>query len=318
MRSWSTEAMIGTNRVGYWQEAICEAIFELDFTSADSEIRAQLCQYDLGALKLSDVSISSAHRVSRSNRAVARDRTPRFNLNFVRQGSWQVAHYGQEVCLNAGDLVLLDNRQPYTVTAAEGSLHTAVHLPIDWVRRWISRPEDAVAKPIRRGDPWYATLTTTLDESISLGCEDETTRMICVQQIGGALALALGRSAGRSSSHTQGIYRRIIAVIQGGFYDHEIDATRVAASVAISPRYLHKILAQQGTTYVRELFRVRLDHARSMLTDPRFAELSVSEIGWRCGFCDPSHFSRRFKAQFAASPGSLRVSHAEKVESILH
>lgn len=295
------------NRVDYWQSAICEAIFELDFASSDAAMHAQLCQYDLGLLKLSDVSISSAHRVSRSCRAVARDRSPRFNLNYVRAGSWQVDHYGRQVDVAAGDLVLVDNRQPYTVTAQEGTLHMAVHLPVDWIQCWLSRPEDAVARPIRVGDPWHATLTATLHETLDLGQEDDSIRAMCVQQIGGALALALGRSDSRQSSHTRGIYRRILAAIQGSFFDHQLDASKIAAAVAISGRYLHKILAQEGTTYVRELFRVRLEHARAMLCDPRFGDLSVSEIGWRCGFCDPSHFSRRFKGFFGISPGSFRV-----------
>ena len=90
------------------------------------------------------------------------------------------------------------------------------------------------------------------------------------------------------------------------FHDHELDAGRLAAALGLSPRYVHKILAREGTTYGRELVRVRLDRAAAMLRDRRFDELSIAEIGWRCGFCDPSHFSKRFRDAFGHAPGAYR------------
>jgi len=149
-------------------------------------------------------------------------------------------------------------------------------------------------------------LEATLTEAIREERGDEAWRRLCTQQIGGALALMLGANESRLSNHTRQLYRRICTAIQNRFFEHELDAACVAAEVAISPRYLHKILAQEGTTYVQELFAVRLQHACTLLKDPRFAELSVSEIGWRSGFCDPSHFSRRFKAHFGQTPGQWR------------
>ncbi len=34
------------------------------------------------------------------------------------------------------------------------------------------------------------------------------------------------------------------------------------------------------------------------LGDPRFSDLTVSEIAWRCGFTDSSHFARRFAQRY--------------------
>ncbi len=318
MRSWSTAASLGSNRVHYWREAICEAIFELEFASADSEMTARLDQHDLGIVKLSDVAISSAHQVTRSRQAAARDKSARFNLNFVREGSWLVDHYGRQVEVGAGELVLLDSRQAYTVTAQEGATHVSAHLPIDWLQTWLPSPEDAVARPICPGTPWYGMLTATLNEIVQLHPAETVMRTVCVQQIGGALALSLGNFASRPTSPAQGLCRRILAHIRERFCEHDLDATAVSARMQISQRYLHKVLAQSGTTFVRELFTMRLGRAREMLINPQFSSLSVAEIGWRCGFCDPSHFSRRFKAHFGCSPGMLRIDGAAKVLKHLH
>jgi len=306
MRSWSTATSDGGDCVDYWREAICEAIFELDFQSNDRGISAQLNQHDLGVVKLSDVAISSAHTVVRSRQAAARDKSGRFNLNYVREGRWLVNHYGREVEVGAGELILVDNRQPYSVTADVGTVHVSAHLPVDWLQSWLPSPEDAVALPIRPGTPWHGLLTATLGEIVQLKPEETVTRTMCVQQIGGALALSLGNFASRPTSPAQGLCRRILAHIRERFCEHDLDATAVAAGMQISQRYLHKVLAQAGTTFVRELYAVRLGRAQEMLVNPQFACLSVAEIGWRCGFCDPSHFSRRFKAQFGCSPGAFR------------
>jgi AraC-like DNA-binding protein len=88
----------------------------------------------------------------------------------------------------------------------------------------------------------------------------------------------------------------------------------MSAILGISPRYLHKILAREGTTYGRELIRVRLERAAAMLRDRRFDELSISEIGWRCGFCDPSHFSKRFRDAHDQAPGAYRATARAAVE----
>jgi AraC-like DNA-binding protein len=51
---------------------------------------------------------------------------------------------------------------------------------------------------------------------------------------------------------------------------------------------------------------IRLERARQMLHDRRFAHLPVGEIAMRCGFTDPSHFARRFRMQFRAAPAAFR------------
>lgn len=305
-RSWSTEDAPGEDRVGYWRKAISEAIFQLDFDSSGSGLDACLKQYELGAVKLSSVSISTAHQVTRTRAAIARNSVMRFNLNYIRRGSWTVEHCGREITLQTGELLLLDPREPYRVAAAAGTEHFCVHMPIDWLRCWIPNPEAAVAQPIRLGAPWRAALAAALDETPLLSNAPPGSDDLCATQIVGALALALGPTRSDNTTHTRLIYLRILRSIAEMFHDHDLNAGKVAAVMAISPRYLHKILARENTTYGRELIRIRLERAASMLRDRRFDNLSISEIGWRCGFCDPSHFTKRFRQMFEITPGAYR------------
>jgi AraC-like DNA-binding protein len=281
-------------------------MFQLDFDTPTDTLDARLSQYEVGAVKLSSVSISTAHEVTRTRAAIARNTVPRFNLNYIRRGSWVVEHCGREIALQTGELVLLDPREPYRVSAAAGTEHFCVHLPIDWLRCWIPNPEAAVAQPIRLGAPWRAALAAAIDEAPGMGDALPGGNDLCAAQIAGALALALGPTRSENTSHTRLFLLRILRAISEKFHDHALDAGAVAADLAISQRYLHRILAREGTTYGRELMRIRLERAGAMLRDRRFDELSVSEIGWRCGFCDPSHFTKRFRETSGQTPGAFR------------
>ncbi|WP_408610724.1 helix-turn-helix domain-containing protein [Kineobactrum salinum] len=59
----------------------------------------------------------------------------------------------------------------------------------------------------------------------------------------------------------------------------------------------------------RYIQRLRLQGCRNTLENPAFAQYTVSEIGYRHGFKDSSHFSRAFKAEFGVTPARCRRAH---------
>jgi hypothetical protein len=57
----------------------------------------------------------------------------------------------------------------------------------------------------------------------------------------------------------------------------------------------------------------RLDRSAGYLVDPKYERLSISEISFACGFSDPAHFSRTFKARFATSPKDYRKNQSRTI-----
>jgi AraC-like DNA-binding protein len=47
-----------------------------------------------------------------------------------------------------------------------------------------------------------------------------------------------------------------------------------------------------------------------LLHDKRFDGLGIAEIAWNCGFSEPSHFARRFRERFGATPSAYRLDTA--------
>ncbi|MEZ4234020.1 MAG: helix-turn-helix transcriptional regulator [Polyangiaceae bacterium] len=83
--------------------------------------------------------------------------------------------------------------------------------------------------------------------------------------------------------------------------------TDVAQRLNVAPRSLQRALAAEGTSFSELVDAVRVDEARRLLET---SELSVTQIGYVCGFADTSHFSRRFKKRLGRAPSQHRARRA--------
>ena len=80
--------------------------------------------------------------------------------------------------------------------------------------------------------------------------------------------------------------------------------TDVSAALGISMRQLErKFVADVGITPRDYRLHLRLARARWMI---EHTDLSVTDVGFECGFGDCSHFSRAFTSHFQVRPSSLR------------
>lgn len=78
----------------------------------------------------------------------------------------------------------------------------------------------------------------------------------------------------------------------------------VAADLGISMRQLERrFVADVGVTPRDYRLQLRLARARWMI---EHTDLSVTDVGFECGFGDCSHFSRAFSSHFKVRPSSLR------------
>lgn len=87
-------------------------------------------------------------------------------------------------------------------------------------------------------------------------------------------------------------------------YDREIRLPELAKMVCMSPESFTRFFRQHtGKTPMRYIIEYRLGVAARMLIN---TQLSVSEIGFSCGFNTPSHFNRLFKEAKGCTPSEFR------------
>ncbi len=78
----------------------------------------------------------------------------------------------------------------------------------------------------------------------------------------------------------------------------------VARALGVSPRKLQLELQALGSSYSRELARVREALAKQLLARP---ELALKQIAAQLGFAELASFSRFFRGQTGESPSEYRA-----------
>jgi len=124
------------------------------------------------------------------------------------------------------------------------------------------------------------------------------------------IALSLGATrdgaaagqAGVRAARLQAIKFDIVANLASG----ALTVAGVAARQRVTPRYVHKLFEDEGTTFTQYILRQRLDRAYRMLRDRRFSMHSITAIAFDAGFGDLSYFNRTFRRRYNATPSDIR------------
>ena len=307
---WSTASVEARHALAYWVDTICKSFLEIDIDSvARDRFRAQLDQSEFGPATLYLVE-ADTQAIRRTPTRIAHSRYDGFFLLQLRAGQIQFEQYGRESCIDVGDSVLIDCGAPYRLECLNTTRSVALRFSREWLRNWLPAPESLAGRPLRGGDSWSSALSAAL---ASLDTDREEALAlpegVVAEQFAALLALAAGPDV-----HVQRGGEKILSRIRSSIRDrcHEAGLTpgAIADTNGISKRYLHYLFAQSGGTFGDELMRVRLDRAQRLLSDTRFAALTIIEVASRCGFLEPSHFARRFRKAYGVGPTQFRAARA--------
>lgn len=99
---------------------------------------------------------------------------------------------------------------------------------------------------------------------------------------------------------------KAIPYIQENF-GYDITVGDVAKYVGVDRSHLYKVFIEKLSMSVSAyILQYRLDIASGLL---RETGLAIGQIACSCGFRDPDHFSKMFKAKYLESPGRYRNTH---------
>jgi two-component system response regulator YesN len=105
--------------------------------------------------------------------------------------------------------------------------------------------------------------------------------------------------------------RDALRVIERRFADEDLSLTAVAADVATSARQLQRVLAEvRGTTFRRELHRVRMERAAEMLRNGR---CPIKEVAAATGHRNATQFSKAFRREYGVTPSSFQEAQPARV-----
>jgi AraC family transcriptional activator of tynA and feaB len=217
----------------------------------------------------------------------------------------------QSFVAHAGQLVL-------TVSDGRGFYHCEHLAHVEQAVFWV--PQDMLCKRLPTGqfpsamrvsdDPLVGRLISqvshTLIETAGSASPRETFTLFDVFL--DLLALSISRRSDVVTPQPERNGMRLILrrTIDQHLHCEGLRVDDVARLLGITPRYVHMLFEDSGTTFGRYLLEQRLEGAARDLRDPDLFHRHVSQTAFHWGFSDLSHFSRTFRTRFRCSPTQWR------------
>lgn len=240
-------------------------------------------------------------QVERLRAGILRDDHEYLFLLMPKSGEMNVAHNGREEVLTPGDSLLLDStRTAYLGFDGRTTSFVSVHLPRSLcVERGTRNP--ATGRRVARAHPLRASLAALIDDD----GPDEDEADFLFDFI--AMMFRSDERAGDAAGFRDrnGRFRYVCDTIERHVSETDFSIERLAGLVHMSRRQLQRDFHDNGTTFTRLLCERRMKLVSSHLRRAAAMQRrpAISELAYRAGFSDLSHFNRCFRQTYAMSPG---------------
>jgi AraC-like DNA-binding protein len=300
---FSTDTARARERFSYWRDAVCSAVFGISIEAPPERFSARIAARSSGELRFA-ISESTGYDIVRSARDIASAPADHYSI-YLQLGGQTVSRLGDEaIAFGAGDIGVYDGRVPFRAThGGRRAIAVVPRAMIDRRAPWFRkrRPGKFAASPYlklarRHLLQLSATQTTLSDTEISL-----LTDNLCNLVV---LAGARGIAHDRLEPDLQ--LQAMLAFCRDNLHDCDLSPRAVAERFRISVRTVHARFAQTGQTFGRWMLESRLDACAAALRDENQHDLNISDIAYRWGFNDLSHFNKAFRARFDRTPREWR------------
>lgn len=103
-----------------------------------------------------------------------------------------------------------------------------------------------------------------------------------------------------------GRLQAVLKQIRNNYRNPALSAPLVGLRLGLSGRYVQDLLAATGGSFSERILELRLQDAKTMLTDTRHHDKRIGDIAFEVGFSDISYFNRSFRKRFGCSPSAAR------------
>lgn len=312
----TTDSVAPRHRVEFWQEMVCKTFVQAQCGSSIGEaFRGRISTEEFGPGEISRID-AGRQRIDRRRSDIAKCSKPRFYLCYQAAGTARFVERHADNVIAPGDMVLLDNCEPYSAEYDDTVSEIILQIPHDVLRERFRHPDRCVGRKLS-GERAITRIAGDFLASCAAraGTLSESQRALTAQM---ALNLFSEMLAEETSGETSaGTHQAILAArikqyVLSRLGDPGLSLDGVASGVGLSSRYVSRLLQTEGETFGRFLMRERIDLCKRELANPSLRALRVGEIAMRAGFNNLSHFSRVFRESVGRSPTEFREGSAAR------
>lgn len=312
MKIWNTEELPDREQFAYWREVLCEAFVMLR-PERPREQKADRFPSRVTARPLSTINVttvqSRAHHVIRGDAEIRKSPREVYFLNLQLAGRCRYETEGRETIVGPNQFAIVDSTRPYFLDFMDDWNVLSFRIPQHMLRPLLQAPDCSTGICVSSSQA-LGEITIGFLKSVATRMGDLPAE--AMQPLAGDLvnlaALSLGATEetrmGRRRSARRGLYAAIVAFIEANLADPLLSPATVAAHFGISVRYLHRVFEETDKTFGQVLLERRLLRCAGDLDVS--ADTRISDVAFRWGFGDISHFNRCFRQRFGFSPRAYR------------
>lgn len=307
---FNTNGIPATNRVQLWEHHNSKALIPLDIrTMDDAPLQASEVNLHFPSLKFAQVK-GSAQVVERNERFIRQNPMDAIAVFFALEGE-AFFYYGDgQESLRPGQAVIYDVDRPFLRGFCKGLRELVLTIPRDdYLELSGGKP---LLKPrvfdFNQGEAANRHMLALAKlVSGTLAGQAQPGQPANLERAEDSALELLGlMSRGERSGAGAGYLATARSYIEDRLGDPQLSAAEVAAAVGISERHLTRIFAEAGEPPSLYVLGLRLELARTILSDPAQRTTPVGRISAQAGFASQSYFARAFKARFGLTPLQLR------------
>lgn len=304
----TTAEIDGPLRYDAWNSMLREAYGSWDLGPCPAPaFDARLTSRSVGGLQVVDCSCDP-HRGVRRNTDVRRDGGETLTLQLVLGGREIFTVDQTAVQLTPGDVLVWTSLQPMSFEVTHHLRKISVTVPLARMQSWFPDLWTTFDTLLPANAPGVGLLGSFIDVLSSSVLNDPSANgEALTESLLGVLRNVVRPGAGAPSNTLGDAQRtRVLQYIDRHLADPLLGPATIAAATQISVRYLHQLFEGEEETVLGHIMAERLRRCRTELQNPAMADRSITEIAFSWGFQDLSHFSRRFRARYGASPREYR------------
>jgi AraC-like DNA-binding protein len=306
MQLLDTATVAPEHRVDAFRAAFDQASVpcRIEHLGPDARVHSRMHLWHFGSANLFTTD-ASGFRLVRTPRHLRMEAPPVVALSIHPHGRGRFSQLGHEQHMGPGRLMLNDLTAPYSWSSVSGGSRAVqirydhLDLPVDVVRRAIGRLP---------GSPVHDLLVSHLQRLAAsadqLAADPGATAVgaATVELVRALVVSAADDDRLRRAVREESLPSRVREYVLAHLPDPDLSPASIAAAHNVSVRQLYKAFAADGQSLEQWVITERLELARAELASAAGRRRPIAATARACGFLDPSHFARRFRAAFGVSP----------------
>ncbi|MEO8883895.1 MAG: helix-turn-helix domain-containing protein [Devosia sp.] len=307
MASWSTDQIASRERFSFWREVIGETVFNVTAEGPSGDFRAQISAQNFGELRIAAFT-ASGHELVRSRKQAERNPENSYLISLPIAGRSHARQGEQELTIEANEISIIDGQKPFRIAYPDNIdrvIAVVPHAVLDQRAPWL---RSRLLCRIAVDAPFAGLARQHLLQFAAGGASlSESAAGMLAENLANLLALASAPDLAPNRLRPDMQLEALLAYCRRNLHDADLSPGVVATHLGISVRTLHLRFQMLGESFGRWLLARRLEACSKALLDPHQMVSGVSEIAYRWGFNDLSHFNRSFRCRFGMSPREWRT-----------